>query len=108
MNRITNFFGALKSSGTGMKARRVFNAYESKDYDAMISIVSTMTPSSFLKEIKKDDMSLLHHCAVDDNLEALKKLETLPYFKEIVNDDQNHEGWTPLLWAASQSNKSDL
>jgi len=32
----------------------------------------------------------------------------LPYIKEIINDDTNSDGWTPLLIAARQSNKTDL
>jgi hypothetical protein len=36
-----------------------------------------------------ENMSLIHHIAHDGNLDCLKELSTLPYFKEIVNDDNN-------------------
>jgi ankyrin repeat protein len=26
----------------------------------------------------------------------------LPYFKEVIDDDSNEYGWTPLLWAATK------
>ena len=32
----------------------------------------------------------------------------LPFIREIIDDDQNKDGWTPLLAACSQSGKRDL
>jgi ankyrin repeat protein len=34
--------------------------------------------------------------------------QSLPYFKDIVNDSNNTHGWSPLLYSASVSTKSDL
>lgn len=34
-------------------------------------------------------MTLLHHIAVDGDFEALEALKTLPYYREIVDSDQN-------------------
>jgi ankyrin repeat protein len=61
-----------------------------------------------LNDVKEDDINLLHHCAAQDNLDALLALVALPYFSEVINDDSNEAGWTPLLTAVAQSNKSDL
>jgi len=36
-----------------------------------------------------NEMSLLHHAAFDSNIEAVNMMATLPYFSEIVNDDNN-------------------
>ena len=38
----------------------------------------------------------------------MAKLVALPYFPEIVNDQTNEDGWTPLLFAARNSNNTDL
>lgn len=34
-------------------------------------------------------MSLLHHAAFDGDIEAVSMLASLPYFKEVVDDDSN-------------------
>lgn len=34
-------------------------------------------------------MTLIHHAAFDGNIEALSMLGTLPYFKDIIDDDSN-------------------
>ena len=51
-------------------------------------MISTITPQQFV-EIKNNEMSLLHHVAFDGNLEMLKMMANLPYFKEIVDDGSN-------------------
>jgi len=43
-----------------------------------------------------------------DNYDALAALTALPYFSEVINDNDNEAGWTPLLSASAKSNKSDL
>ena len=58
--------------------------------------------------MREDDINILHHIATEDNYDALVSLCALPYFKDVVNDDTNEEGWTPLLTACAKSNKSDL
>ena len=32
----------------------------------------------------------------------------LPYFSEVVNDNSNADGWTPILSASASSNATDL
>ena len=61
-----------------------------------------------MSEVKEDEINLLHHCAAQDNLDAISALSALPFFSEVVNDDNNEQGWTPLLTACAQSNKTDL
>jgi hypothetical protein len=34
-------------------------------------------------------MSLIHHIAHEENFEALYAIKTLPYFKDIIDDDNN-------------------
>jgi len=37
----------------------------------------------------------------ETGLDFIKQMsEQLPYFKDLINDDSNPEGWTPLMWAA--------
>ena len=57
MNKVTSMFqsltkGASRMVGGSMKSKRVHNAYESGDYEQMMSIVSTMSSSQFIKEIR--------------------------------------------------------
>jgi ankyrin repeat protein len=66
-----------------------------------MSILSNLTLQQY-ESILLDEMTLLHHVAFDGNLEVLQMLKTLPYYKEIVDLDNNEMGWTPLLWAASR------
>jgi ankyrin repeat protein len=47
-------------------------------------------------------MTLLHHVSFDGNMDALKLMRNLPYFKEVVDLDNNEVGWTPALWAAAR------
>ena len=56
-----------------------------------------MTAASFLKDIRRDDVPILQHCIVDNNIEVLDKLVKLSYFNDLVNLEFNEEGWTPLL-----------
>lgn len=73
------------------------NAYDAKDYELLYSLASEMSADRFLKDLKRDQMSLVHLCAIDDNADALERLCQLPYIQDIVNDDSNDDGWTPLL-----------
>jgi len=49
-----------------------------------------------------EDLTLLHHVAYSGNLEALAIIEELPYFRDVVDESSNEQGWTPLLWAATK------
>ena len=63
-----------------------------------------MTPKTFV-ETQHEQMSLLHVACFDQDLEFIRELQKeLPYFTEIVNDNSNSDGWTPLLWAAQKCN----
>ena len=59
-----------------------------------------MTHYEFL-EIQREKVPLFHH-AVATDFEIVEKLSTLPYFKNLVNDDTNEDGWSPLIWSISQ------
>ena len=74
----------------------------------MVHLCAQMSPAQFINEVKEDNINILHHCAVQDNYDALVALCALPFFEQVVNDDSNESGWTPLLTACAQSNKSDL
>ena len=77
MKGLQSVFSSLGSgirrlgSGAGLKSKRVFNAYDAKEYDTVYSLVADMSPSTFIKEIKREDVSLLHQCVADDNIDAL-------------------------------------
>lgn len=53
-----------------------------------MSIISGYNAKQF-SEMKENEMSLLHHAAFDSNIEAVSMMTSLPYFKDIVNDDNN-------------------
>lgn len=67
-----------------------------------------MTPTQFLREVRKDDVNILHAAATADNFDAMNSLSALPFFSEVVNDGDNEVGWTPLLCACVNSHKQDL
>lgn len=76
MKSITNFLsGVAKSARSlnsgGLKVNKVFKAYQAKDYESMFSILSSMNGQQFTRDMKKDELTLLHHCAIDDNIEAV-------------------------------------
>jgi hypothetical protein len=76
MKSISNFFagvakGARRLNQGGAKTNKVFRAYEAKDYETMISMLSSMSAQQFTRDLRKEEMTLLHHCAIDDNVEAL-------------------------------------
>jgi len=66
----------------------VFKAYEVGEYKDVISMLSGMTVPQF-QSLKQDDMTLLHHVAFDGKVEVAQMMATLPYFSEIINDDNN-------------------
>ena len=59
-----------------------------------------------------EEMTLIHHVAFDANVEALEMMKSLPYYKDIVDLDNNEVGlfvykiiqvgWTPSLWAVAR------
>jgi hypothetical protein len=39
-----------------------------------------------------EEMTLIHHVAFDANVEALELMKSLPYYKDIVDLDNNEVG----------------
>ena len=62
--------------------------------------------SKAFKEATQENLTILHLACIDDKglpfIQLMSK--ELPYFKELVNDDSNPDGWTPLMWAAQKCN----
>ena len=114
MKAVTNLFkSASKTSSKlfsfgSLRGRRALNAYEGKDYEAMVQTLVDMTPAQFINEVKfNDEAGLLHKCAIDDNIDAVAALTALPYFSQIV-DAPNESGWSPLHCACIISNRTHL
>lgn len=114
MKQVTSFFKSVASGaskltgGSSLRGRRAFNAYHSGDYDSMVQLCAQMTPAQFLKEVRQDDINILHAAATADNFDAMASLSALPFFSEVINNGENEPGWTPLLCACVHSHKQDL
>ena len=68
-----------------------------------------MSPEEFIKDVREDDINIMHHCIVENKYEALGMLTAVPYFRQVVNDNGNEAGWTPLLTAcANETGKANL
>ena len=83
------------------KGKNIFKAYEASQYKEMMSLLANLDEEQF-QAITLDEMTLLHHVAFDGNIEVFHMLKSLPYFRDVVDSDNNEMGWTPLLWAASR------
>ena len=83
-------------------AERAFIAYHNKDYPEMIKVLKDISGDDFINDVKKDDINILHHCVMEDNYDAMASLTTLPYFNQVINDNSNEDGWTPLLSACAR------
>ena len=56
-------------------------------------------------EAKNEDLTLLHHAVYDDSMDTVELMKkNLPYFNEIVDSNDNEEGWTPLLFSVKNAN----
>lgn len=53
--------------------------YQAGEYDTLISTLANLSPMSY-SELKDEDMTLLHHAAIDGNIDVIKKLQALPYY----------------------------
>lgn len=104
MKKVSSLFAGMSKSlnFTSSRSKKVFKAFEAKDYNQVLSIVANMNATTFLKEIRHSgtDQPFLNYVCEEGNLEALEHLVTLPYFSQIVNDDSEEEGWTPILYAS--------
>jgi hypothetical protein len=59
------------------------------EYNEMQKMLSQLNASQYLQQVRLDELTLLHHVAYSGNLEALKVISELPYFKEIVDESNN-------------------
>ena len=67
-----------------------------------MSLLSEMSASDYLQEVNKENFSLIHYMAVENNYDAMDRMSQLPYFKDIVNvegegETDEKKSWTPLL-----------
>ena len=74
-----------------MRGKKLFKLYEKKEYKEMMSILSNLNAQQF-QEITVEEMTLIHHVAFDANVEALELMKSLPYYKDIVDLDNNEVG----------------
>lgn len=66
----------------------MFKAYENYQYKEVMAILANLTPEQF-QSMTLNDMTLLHHVAFDGNLDVIKMMTSLPYFRDIVDSDNN-------------------
>ena len=86
------FFNLLRRGEADM---RVFEHLDLGQYDQMMEVLQKMDYREF-GQLKRNEMTLIHNAVFD--YEALQHLSTLPYFRDYVNDDNNPDQWTPLMW----------
>ena len=100
MKAITSLFRFLRPQISN--SERAFIAYHNKEYPEMINALKDISAVDFINDVKQDDINILHHCVMEDNYDAMASLTTLPYFREVINDNSNEDGWTPLLSACAK------
>jgi ankyrin repeat protein len=103
MNKISGLFSGLAKSFSrpGKKTERIFAALQDGNYEEMAELVSKMNSKSFIQQVRNENGDTLLNVICDQgNYEAALALSTLPFFKEIVDDGSNEDGWTPVLNAA--------
>jgi hypothetical protein len=50
-------------------------------------------------------LTLLHHAVFDENYPVVELMKNeLKYFRDIMENDENEEGWTPLTFAGQKAN----
>ena len=100
MKAIASFFRNLGPRISN--AERAFIAYHNKEYPEMTNVLKDMSVADFINDVKQDDINILHHCVMEDNYDAMAFLTTLPYIRDVINDNSNEDGWTPLLSACAR------
>ena len=100
MKALTSLFSKFRPIGA--TGDRAFLAYKAGDYIAMAQLLENMSAEEFIRDVRKDDINIMHHCTIENNYEALGMLTALPYFSQVVNDNSNEAGWTPLLTACAR------
>ena len=68
----------------------------------MVNLLKDMKADEFVKDVTQDDINIMHHCVMEDNLDAMSALTTLPYIRQVINDNSNEAGWTPILSACAR------
>ena len=102
MSKFMELLRGLRPKKGLFVGRRVFRAYESKEYKDVLSMLSSLNGRLF-KDLTENDMSILHRAAHDGNLECVSVLQDLPYFSQVVNDNSNEQKFAPIHWAAVKS-----
>ena len=52
------------------------------------------------EECKYNGFTLLQIACMESNVEFIKNYcKDVKYFNEIVNESNNDDGWTPILWS---------
>ena len=100
MKAITSFFKNFRPNISN--AERAFIAYQNKEYPEMINVLKDMSATDFINDVRQDDINILHHCVMEDNFDAMNSLSALPYIRQVINDNSNEDGWTPLLSACAR------
>jgi hypothetical protein len=59
-------------------------------------MLSTLNAEQFI-EITQENMTLMHHIAFDGNQEAFLTLKALPYFRDILDADNNEVCIPPIF-----------
>ena len=61
MKAIKGMFGIAKKMGTTRgRNKAIFDAYEQRDYEKVVEIASQMQGTTLMKDMRKDDMTILH------------------------------------------------
>lgn len=66
-----------------------------------MSILANMNGEQF-EATTLEEMTLLHLVALEGNVKVIHMMKTLPYFRDIVDSNNNEKGYTPLMWAAQE------
>jgi hypothetical protein len=104
MKRIANAFRGLGGLG-GNKSNKLFDMYSDQKFEPLLEQLKKMNAKTFT-ETKMEDLSILHlACMDEEGLPFVKQMATeLSYFNEIIDDNSNQDGWTPLMWAVQKGN----
>ena len=93
MQKLRNLF-----SGRLQRHAALLDAYTRGALNEFLDLAPTYEE---FRTLELEDLTLLHH-AMWASPDAVRSFSHLPYFKELVNDDQNIFGFSPIVWAATQ------
>ena len=72
MKAVSSFFQNLKPRISN--AERAFIAYANKEYNEMFNVLKDISATDFIKDVTKDEINIMHHCVMEDNLDAMGAL----------------------------------